>query len=77
MVAALTRNIEDMMKQRRQSNKENGQKLKMWLKVGDEGGIWMAPSFPSWSSSHCHTEATGDMENSWGEPGFVSCVVGW
>lgn len=45
--------------------------------MGDEGGIRMAPGFLSWESSHCHTEVTSEVENSWGEARFVSCVVGW
>lgn len=53
---------------------KNGQNLSMCLKMGGERGIRMAPSFLSWGSSHCHNEVTSEVENSWEEVGFVSCV---
>lgn len=56
---------------------ENGQNLKIWLNVGDEGRTWMTPSFLSWGTSHYHTGATSEVEHSWGQAGFVNCVVGW
>lgn len=36
----------------------------------------MTPRFLSWGSSHHHGEATREGENTRGEAGFVSCVVG-
>lgn len=44
---------------------------------GHEGGIWMTPSSLSCRNSHCHTEATSEVENTWREAEFVSCVVRW
>lgn len=56
---------------------ENEWNLRIWLNVGNEGGIWGTPSSLSYSNSHCHAEATSEVENAWEEAEFVSCVVVW
>lgn len=56
---------------------EDGRNVRIWLNVGNEGGIWRTPSSLSYRDGHYHSEATSEVEITWGEAEFVSRVVGW
>lgn len=49
---------------------ENGWNLRVWLNVGNEGGIWRASGSLSYGNNHCHSEATSEVESTWEEAGL-------